>query len=138
MRSCSPVRVLRCVRVLLFVFSYVSFVLLNAAFVFSKRGTGRFTSAAATSLDALLDSGLYTGELTELSGGPGSGKSQSAVFIDTTGGLGAGRLLQMLRAETSSEEEQRIQVFRVFDVFALLDCLYGLRAGRLQQVGDAQ
>lgn len=28
------------------------------------------------SLDALLDSGLYTGELTELSGGPGSGKSQ--------------------------------------------------------------
>lgn len=28
------------------------------------------------SLDKLLDSGLYTGEITELSGGPGSGKSQ--------------------------------------------------------------
>jgi len=33
------------------------------------------------------------------------------------------------------EALQRIQVFRVFDVFALLDCLHGLRAGRLQQVG---
>lgn len=30
---------------------------------------------------------------------------------------------------------QRIQVFRLFDVFSLLDCLYGLRAGALQQVG---
>lgn len=28
------------------------------------------------SLDKLLDSGFYTGEITELSGGPGSGKSQ--------------------------------------------------------------
>lgn len=99
---------------------------------------------ASPSLDKLLDSGFYTGELTELSGGPGSGKSQvgfsehgiavftsppltrpwppqvcfaasvhishhlkqSVVFVDTTGGLTAGRLLQMLEAETSSREEQ--------------------------------
>ncbi|TWW75209.1 RAD51 -like protein 4 R51H3 [Takifugu flavidus] len=107
----------------------------------------------SSSLDKLLDSGFYTGELTELSGGPGSGKSQvcfaasvhishhlkqSVVFVDTTGGLTAGRLLQMLEAETSSREEQmealqRIHVFRLFDVFSLLDCLYGLRAGILQQ-----
>lgn len=105
---------------------------------------GHFVSP---SLDKLLDSGFYTGELTELSGGPGSGKSQvgisdhrslpsrapprpplispwppqvcfaasvhiahhlkqSVVFVDTTGGLTAGRLLQMLEAETSSREEQ--------------------------------
>lgn len=31
---------------------------------------------------------------------------QSVVFVDTTGGLTAGRLLQMLEAETSSREEQ--------------------------------
>lgn len=31
---------------------------------------------ASPSLDKLLDSGFYTGELTELAGGPGSGKSQ--------------------------------------------------------------
>lgn len=32
------------------------------------------------SLDKLLDSGFYTGEITELSGGPGSGKSQVNIF----------------------------------------------------------
>lgn len=31
---------------------------------------------------------------------------QSVVFIDTTGGLSASRLLQMLRSETISAEEQ--------------------------------
>ncbi|XP_072313103.1 DNA repair protein RAD51 homolog 4 isoform X1 [Eucyclogobius newberryi] len=105
-------------------------------------------------LDELLNSGLYTGELTELSGGPGSGKSQvcfgvsvhialhlkqSVIFIDTTGGLTASRLQQMLQAEGSSMEEQmaalqRIHVFRVFDVSSLLDCLYSLRRSGLQQV----
>ncbi|XP_069572071.1 DNA repair protein RAD51 homolog 4 [Brachyistius frenatus] len=110
-------------------------------------------STGNPSLDKLLDSGLYTGEITELSGGPGSGKSQvcfgvavhislrlkqSVIYIDTTGGLTAGRLLQMLRAETTDAEErmealQRIRVFHLFDVYALLDCLYGLRSGGLQQ-----
>ncbi|KAF3705865.1 DNA repair protein RAD51 -like protein 4 R51H3 RAD51 -like protein D RAD51-like protein 3 [Channa argus] len=78
-------------------------------------------STGNPSLDKLLDSGLYTGEITELSGGPGSGKSQvcfgvavhisyhlkqSVIYIDTTGGLTASRLLQMLKAETSNTEEQ--------------------------------
>uniref|UniRef100_A0A3P8SQE6 DNA repair protein RAD51 homolog 4 n=1 Tax=Amphiprion percula TaxID=161767 RepID=A0A3P8SQE6_AMPPE len=110
-------------------------------------------STGNPSLDKLLDSGLYTGEITELSGGPGSGKSQvcfgvavhisyrlkqSVVYIDTTGGLTAGRLLEMLQTETSNTEEQmaalqRIQIFRLFDVYSLLDCLYGLRSGGLQQ-----
>ncbi|KAK2881915.1 DNA repair protein RAD51 homolog 4 [Channa argus] len=110
-------------------------------------------STGNPSLDKLLDSGLYTGEITELSGGPGSGKSQvcfgvavhisyhlkqSVIYIDTTGGLTASRLLQMLKAETSNTEEQteslqRIHVFRIFDVFSLLDCLYSLCSGRLQQ-----
>ncbi|XP_022594482.1 DNA repair protein RAD51 homolog 4 isoform X2 [Seriola dumerili] len=78
-------------------------------------------STGNPSLDKLLDSGLYTGEITELSGGPGSGKSQvcfgvavhisyqlkqSVIYIDTTGGLTARRLLQMLQTETSNTEEQ--------------------------------
>ncbi|XP_061596283.1 DNA repair protein RAD51 homolog 4 isoform X2 [Cololabis saira] len=110
-------------------------------------------STGNPSLDKLLDSGLYTGEITELSGGPGSGKSQvcfavavqisyqlkqSVIYIDTTGGLTARRLLQMLQAETSNTDEQmealqRIRVFRLFDIYALLDCLYGLCGGGLQQ-----
>ncbi|XP_026183792.1 DNA repair protein RAD51 homolog 4 [Mastacembelus armatus] len=110
-------------------------------------------STGNPSLDKLLDSGLYTGEITELSGGPGSGKSQvcfgvavhisyhlkqSVIYIDTTGGLTASRLLKMLQTETSNREEQmealqRIRIFRLFDVLSLLDCLYSLRSGGLQQ-----
>ncbi|CAL9685124.1 unnamed protein product [Knipowitschia caucasica] len=105
-------------------------------------------------LDQLLDSGLYTGELTELAGGAGSGKTQvclgvavhtalhlkqSVIFIDTTGGITGSRLLQMIQCGGRGAEEetaalQRIHVFRVFDVFSLLDCLYNLRHCGLQQV----
>lgn len=111
-------------------------------------------STGNPSLDKLLDSGLYTGEITELSGGPGSGKSQvcfgvavhisyqlkqGVIYIDTTGGLTASRLLQMLQTETSNKEEQmealqRIHIFRLFDIYSLLDCLYSLRSSGLQQV----
>ncbi|KAM3869004.1 DNA repair protein RAD51 homolog 4 [Diretmus argenteus] len=110
-------------------------------------------STGNPSLDKLLDSGLYTGEITELTGGPGSGKSQvcfgvavhisyqlkqSVIYVDTTGGLSASRLLQMLQAESSNAEEQmdalqRIHIFRVFDIFSLLSCLHNLRCGGLQQ-----
>ncbi|NXO92377.1 RA51D protein, partial [Certhia brachydactyla] len=73
------------------------------------------------SLDQLLDSGLYTGEVTELMGAPGSGKTQvclgiaasvslglkqHVLFLDSTGGFTASRLYQMLRAQTEDEEEQ--------------------------------
>ncbi|NWT59362.1 RA51D protein, partial [Erythrocercus mccallii] len=73
------------------------------------------------SLDQLLDSGLYTGEVTELMGAPGSGKTQvclgiaasvslglkqHVLFLDSTGGFTASRLYQILRAQTEDEEEQ--------------------------------
>ncbi|XP_054902514.1 DNA repair protein RAD51 homolog 4 [Poeciliopsis prolifica] len=110
-------------------------------------------STGNPSLDKLLDSGLYTGEITELTGGPASGKTQvcfgvavhiayhlkqSVIYIDTTGGLTASRLLQMLQTETNNTDEQmealqRIHTFRVFDVYALLDCLYGLGGGGLHK-----
>ncbi|CAN9501073.1 unnamed protein product [Ophioblennius macclurei] len=110
-------------------------------------------STGIPSLDKLLDSGLHTGEITELCGGPGSGKSQvcfsvsvsvslhlkqSVVYVDSTGGVSAGRLLQMLRMETGGAEQQmealqRIRIFRAFEIYPLLDCLHGLRGGPLQQ-----
>ncbi|NXH62882.1 RA51D protein, partial [Rhabdornis inornatus] len=77
------------------------------------------------SLDQLLDSGLYTGEVTELMGAPGSGKTQVSLgiaasvslglkqhvlFLDSTGGFTASRLYQMLQAQTEDEEEQARQV----------------------------
>ncbi|NXM82154.1 RA51D protein, partial [Oenanthe oenanthe] len=73
------------------------------------------------SLDQLLDSGLYTGEVTELMGAPGSGKTQvclgiaasvslglkqHVLFLDSTGGFTASRLYQILQAQTEDEEEQ--------------------------------
>ncbi|KAG9341437.1 hypothetical protein JZ751_019246 [Albula glossodonta] len=111
-------------------------------------------STGNASLDKLLDSGLYTGELTELAGAPGSGKTQvcfgvavnlssvlkqSVLYIDSSGGLSATRLLQLIKARTRSMEEQmealqRIQVAHAFDVYALLECLHSLRSGAFQQV----
>ncbi|XP_049597545.1 DNA repair protein RAD51 homolog 4 [Syngnathus scovelli] len=106
-------------------------------------------------LDTLLDSGVYTGEITELAGGPASGKTQvclgvaahvaqhlrqNVIFVDTTGGLSARRLRQMLQTQTSSHDEQmealqRIAVHHAFDIFSLLDCLHRLGdAGGLRQV----
>ncbi|KAM6239111.1 DNA repair protein RAD51 homolog 4 isoform 4-T4 [Spheniscus humboldti] len=61
------------------------------------------------SLDQLLDSGLYTGEVTELMGAPGSGKTQL-------------------------EALQRIQVARVFDIYEMLRALQELRDRLSQQV----
>nr|XP_047923944.1 DNA repair protein RAD51 homolog 4 isoform X1 [Anser cygnoides]XP_047923945.1 DNA repair protein RAD51 homolog 4 isoform X1 [Anser cygnoides] len=114
------------------------------------------------SLDQLLDSGLYTGEVTELMGTPGSGKTQvclsiaasvslglkqHVLFLDSTGGFTASRLYQMLRAQAEDEEEQavgdtalsqlealqRIQVARVFDVYEMLSALQEVRDRLSQQ-----
>ena len=46
------------------------------------------------SLDQLLDSGLYTGEVTELMGAPGSGKTQVSE-TEERGGDRTGRMEMM-------------------------------------------
>ncbi|XP_073429654.1 DNA repair protein RAD51 homolog 4 isoform X1 [Dendrobates tinctorius] len=105
-------------------------------------------------LDFLLDSGLYTGEVTEIAGAPGSGKTQlcqsisvnvatslqqRVCYIDTTGGLTGTRLLQLIQCKTQQEDEQvasleRIQVIRIFDAYKLLDVLQDLRHSFSQQL----
>nr|XP_041575987.1 DNA repair protein RAD51 homolog 4 isoform X3 [Taeniopygia guttata] len=106
------------------------------------------------SLDQLLDSGLYTGEVTELMGAPGTGKTQlclgiaasvslglkqHVLFLDSTGGFTASRLYQMLQAQTEDEEEQlealqRVRVERVFNIYEVLRALQELRDRLSQQV----
>ncbi|XP_069470998.1 DNA repair protein RAD51 homolog 4 [Ambystoma mexicanum] len=114
-------------------------------------------STGNTSLDKLLDSGLYTGEVTEINGSAGSGKTQvclgvaitaahtlkqSVLYVDSTGGLTASRLFEMVQSQTEDEEEQveamqRIEVVRVFDIFKMLDVLQDLRCSLSQQVSSS-
>uniref|UniRef100_A0A7N5J8P9 RAD51 paralog D n=2 Tax=Ailuropoda melanoleuca TaxID=9646 RepID=A0A7N5J8P9_AILME len=68
-------------------------------------------STGIGSLDKLLDAGLYTGEVTEIVGGPGSGKTQAGAL-------------------------QRIQVVRAFDIFQMLDVLQDFRGTVSQQVSS--
>ncbi|XP_063810065.1 DNA repair protein RAD51 homolog 4 [Pseudophryne corroboree] len=104
-------------------------------------------------LDFLLDSGLYTGEVTEIAGAAGSGKTQvcqsiavnvatslkqRVCYVDTTGGLTGTRLLQLIQSRTEQEDEQvsslqRIEVVHVFDAYKVLDVLQDLRNSFSQQ-----
>ncbi|XP_064439413.1 DNA repair protein RAD51 homolog 4 isoform X4 [Mirounga angustirostris] len=106
----------------------------------------RVRPSGNVSLDKLLDAGLYTGEVTEIVGGPGSGKTQvclcvaanvaydlqqNVVYIDSSGGLTASRILQLLQARTPEEEEQvssasvTVKVVVVDSVTAVVSPLLG-------------
>ncbi|XP_068385678.1 DNA repair protein RAD51 homolog 4 isoform X3 [Eschrichtius robustus] len=106
-------------RVLLAQFSAFPF---NGADLYEELKTSTaILSTGIASLDKLLDAGLYTGEVTEIVGGPGSGKTQvclcvaahvahglqqNVLYIDSNGGLTASRILQLLQARTPDEGEQ--------------------------------
>ncbi|XP_036693101.1 DNA repair protein RAD51 homolog 4 isoform X2 [Balaenoptera musculus] len=142
-------------RVLLAQFSAFPF---NGADLYEELKTSTaILSTGIASLDKLLDAGLYTGEVTEIVGGPGSGKTQvclcvaahvahglqqNVLYIDSNGGLTASRILQLLQARTPDEGEQagalqRIQVVRAFDIFQMLDVLQDLRGAVSQQVSSS-
>ncbi|XP_052513995.1 DNA repair protein RAD51 homolog 4 isoform X1 [Budorcas taxicolor] len=142
-------------RVLLAQFSAFPF---NGADLYEElKTTTAILSTGIGSLDKLLDAGLYTGEVTEIVGAPGSGKTQvclcvaasvahglqqNVLYIDSNGGLTASRILQLLQARTPDEEEQagalqRIQVVRAFDIFQMLGALQDLRGAVSQQVSSS-
>nr|XP_042138432.1 DNA repair protein RAD51 homolog 4 isoform X2 [Peromyscus maniculatus bairdii] len=95
---------------------------LNGADLYEELKTSTaILSTGIGSLDKLLDAGLYTGEVTEIVGGPGSGKTQvclcvaanvahslqqNVLYVDSNGGMTASRLLQLLQARTQDEEKQ--------------------------------
>uniref|UniRef100_A0A4W3IL33 RAD51 paralog D n=1 Tax=Callorhinchus milii TaxID=7868 RepID=A0A4W3IL33_CALMI len=131
----------------------------NGADVYEEvLGSTAILSTGNKNLDKLLDSGLYTGELTEFVGAPGSGKTQvclslavniscelkqKVVYVDSTGGLSASRLLELIQSQVDSAEQQtdalqRIEVVRVFDVYGMLDVLQDLRTSFTQQVGERE
>uniref|UniRef100_A0ABI0NYU6 RAD51 paralog D n=1 Tax=Bos taurus TaxID=9913 RepID=A0ABI0NYU6_BOVIN len=97
-------------RVLLAQFSAFPF---NGADLYEELKTSTaILSTGIGSLDKLLDAGLYTGEVTEIVGAPGSGKTQAGAL-------------------------QRIQVVRAFDIFQMLDVLQDLRGAVSQQVSSS-
>ncbi|CAH3191895.1 unnamed protein product [Porites evermanni] len=101
------------------------------------------------SLDELLDGGLYSGELTEIVGAAGAGKSQicmnialstamktkkNVLYVDTGGSMSGTRIREMLQGWNSSLEDQevcdilsRISVIQAFDIFSVVDVLEGVR-----------
>ncbi|XP_049984688.1 DNA repair protein RAD51 homolog 4 isoform X3 [Alexandromys fortis] len=131
---------------------------LNGADLYEELKTSTaILSTGIGSLNKLLDAGLYTGEVTEIAGGPGSGKTQvclcvaanvahdlqqNVLYVDSNGGMTASRLLQLLQARTQDEEKQadalrRIQVAHAFDIFRMLDMLQDLRGATAQQQATA-
>ncbi|KAJ7309000.1 hypothetical protein JRQ81_008284 [Phrynocephalus forsythii] len=136
---------------------FASFPVNGADLYDELKSTVAILSTGIPSLDQLLDSGLYTGELTELVGAPASGKTQvclsiaahtahslhhEVLYIDSTSGFTATRLLQLLQGWTEDEEEQaealrRIHVVRVFDAYKMLDALAEFRSNVAHQIMSA-
>ncbi|XP_038058675.1 DNA repair protein RAD51 homolog 4-like [Patiria miniata] len=100
-------------------------------------------STGCSSLDELLDGGLYTSELTEITGGPATGKTQlcmttaasvattaqqNVLYIDTNGGFSSQRLQDIMAARGNTDKImaaafQRLRCARTFDLFELLSLL---------------
>ncbi|KAL9981916.1 hypothetical protein ACROYT_G010680 [Oculina patagonica] len=115
-------------------------------------------STGCDNLDELLDGGLYTGELTEIVGAAGVGKSQicmsiamftameterNVLYIDTGGSLSATRIKDMLQGQNRSLDDQklydilsRITVIQAFDIFSVVEALESVRQRIRTQVDD--
>ncbi|KTF73102.1 hypothetical protein cypCar_00038995 [Cyprinus carpio] len=114
---------------------YTAFAISGADLYEELWSSTAILSTGNTSLDKLLDSGLYIGEITELTGSPGSGKTQvcfsvavnichqlkqTVFYIDTKGGMCANRLLQTLQSNPPNMEEQMSQYCCFASVMFLL------------------
>ncbi|KAK3084220.1 hypothetical protein FSP39_010227 [Pinctada imbricata] len=103
-------------------------------------------STGSSSLDKLLDGGLYTSEVTEVAGEIAAGKTQlcltaavsacgdsrqSVLYIDTCGGFVAERLAEIAenRYGTQFAEKmlQSIHCLQIFDIYSLMEALEDVR-----------
>lgn len=117
-------------------------------------------STGCENLDELLDGGLYTGDVTEIVGAAGAGKSQICmnislftaleakkhlVYIDTGGSFCGARLKEMLTESKSCDDDQeidihvlsRISVFQAFDIFSMIEALESVRQSLSNEGEDA-
>ncbi|KAK3598958.1 hypothetical protein CHS0354_024630 [Potamilus streckersoni] len=109
-------------------------------------------STGCTSIDELLDGGLYTAEVTEVAGSIAAGKTQmcftsaasvirktkqNVIFVDTCGSFSAERISSILEENGVSEPEQllsQIRCFTAFDVYELFETLENIRHNKQRQM----
>nr|XP_054749283.1 DNA repair protein RAD51 homolog 4-like [Lytechinus pictus] len=110
--------------------------------------TVAYLSTGCDIIDKLLDSGVYTSEVTEVVGQAAVGKTQfcltlaacvavsseqNVLFVDTNGGFDAGRLHEIIAHKSTSEKItaaalQKIHCAKTFDLYDLLDLLESIKA----------
>lgn len=131
-----------------FLLAQHSAVLTNALEVYKNiRSTTCILPTGCAGLDKVLEGGLYSGEVTGLSGSSSSGKTQicfstvcavasdlqkNVVFFDTGGQFDSARLVQMMdKYELSVADRlaalKRIKVIQVLDIFELFSELDELK-----------
>lgn len=115
-------------------------------------------STGCKNLDELLDGGLYTGDVTEIVGAAGTGKSQICmnialstsmeakkyvIYIDTGGSFCGERIKQLLEGcKASLDDEEihkilsRISVIQAFDIFSMLEALESVRQRLVSETED--
>ncbi|XP_041456598.1 DNA repair protein RAD51 homolog 4-like [Lytechinus variegatus] len=110
--------------------------------------TVAYLSTGCDSIDKLLDSGVYTSEVTEVVGQAAIGKTQfcltlascvavsseqNVLYVDTNGGFDAGRLHEIIAHKSTSEKItaaalQKVHCAKTFDLYDLLDLLESIKA----------
>ncbi|WAR01230.1 RA51D-like protein [Mya arenaria] len=89
-------------------------------------------STGCERLDAILDGGLYTGEVTEVCGGVAAGKTQedqTAVCIDTNCSFSARRLEQMMADDVDKDNALfRVHAYDAFTYHEVLEVLETLKS----------
>ncbi|KAG8180176.1 hypothetical protein JTE90_020472 [Oedothorax gibbosus] len=97
------------------------------------------------SLNRFLKGGVYTGEITEIHGPPGSGKTQfclsvisnlilesnsTVLYLDTSGNFTGKRLLLMLQKSNDKQDFtkklQNVKIMRIYDIYDLFDSIESL------------
>lgn len=115
-------------------------------------------STGCKNLDELLDGGLYTGDVTEIVGAAGTGKSQICmnialstsmeakkyvIYIDTGGSFCGERIKQLLEGCKASLDDKeipkilsRMSVVQAFDIFSMLEALESVRQRLVSEIED--
>ncbi|XP_019853411.1 PREDICTED: DNA repair protein RAD51 homolog 4-like [Amphimedon queenslandica] len=133
---------------------YSSFPVTAANLWEQMKTSSAFLSTGIPSIDSLLGGGVFTGELTEISGQSSVGKTQlclnasahtivhtmsTAVYIDTNGSFSSLRLKQFIPTEEYQQDGdilKKLVVFQVSNLFELLQLIQDLKESIRKQASE--